>query len=104
MARFDVYANPAAGERRHTPYFLDVQNNFISGLSTRVVIPLRREAAFDVRARNLNPLVQVGGDAVVLDTAALGAVPLHELRKPLANLAGQHADIVEALDALFGGY
>ena len=25
MARFDVYANPVVAERKHTPYFLDVQ-------------------------------------------------------------------------------
>lgn len=104
MARFDVYPNPAASERRHSPYFLDVQNNFINGLATRVVIPLRREASFAARARNLNPVVQVGGDAVVLDTAALGAVPLHELKKPVANLAARRDEIIEALDALFGAY
>ena len=27
MARFDVYANPQALERKHTPYLLDVQND-----------------------------------------------------------------------------
>ena len=40
MARFDVYANPDSAERRFTPFFLDVQNDYISGLETRVVIPL----------------------------------------------------------------
>ena len=42
MARFDVFANPDASERRHTPYLIDVQNEFIDALTTRVVIPLRR--------------------------------------------------------------
>ena len=32
MARFDVYANPDVIERKHTPYFLDVQNDFITAL------------------------------------------------------------------------
>ena len=59
MARFDVYANPDASESNHTPYLLDVQNNFIDHLSTRAVIPLRTTAAFGVRARDLNPIVQV---------------------------------------------
>jgi toxin CcdB len=39
MARFDVYANPEAAERRHTPYFLDVQNDYIADLATRAVVP-----------------------------------------------------------------
>ena len=104
MARFDVYANPDTSERRHTPYFLDVQNDFIDDLATRVVIPLRREAAFGPRPRNLNPLVQVGADAVVLDTAAIGAVPVAELRKTTGHLREARAQIQEALDTLFGAY
>ena len=104
MARYDVYANPTAAERKHTPYFVDVQNEYIDGLSTRVMIPLRREAAFGPRARNLHPLLEVKGDKVVLDTAALGAVPVSELRAPVANLRERRADVQEALDALFGAY
>ena len=104
MARFDVYANPQASERKLTPYLLDVQNDFIDALSTRVVIPLRREAAFGPKARNLNPVLVVGADNTVLDTAALGAVPVSELRKPVANLRQDSPAILEALDTLFGAY
>ena len=57
-----------------------------------------------VRPRNLNPLLQVGGDAVVLDTAAIGAVPVSELRKFVANLRDARAAVHEALDTLFGAY
>ena len=65
MARFDVYANPLATERKHTPYLLDVQNDYIDALPTRIVVPLRREAVFGPRARNLNPALLVGADKVV---------------------------------------
>lgn len=104
MARYDVYANPEAAERRTTPYFLDVQNDHIEGIATRVVIPLRRESAFGPRAARLHPLLECRGEALVLDTAALGAVPLGELRAPVANLRQRSADIQDALDALFGAY
>jgi hypothetical protein len=39
-----------------------------------------------------------------LNTAALGAVPDTELRKPVANLAQHQVLIQGALDTLFGGY
>ena len=104
MARYDVYADPEASERKQTPYFLDVQNNYIDSLTTRVVIPLRRESIFGPRARDLNPSFTVGPDTVVLDTAALGAVPISELRKPVANLREEGASVREALDTLFGAY
>lgn len=104
MARLDVYANPDAAERRHTPFFVDVQNDYIADIETRVVIPLRREAAFGPRARDLHPLLQVAGEPVVLDTAAIGAVPTAELRKRVGDLCAARAEIQEALDALFGAY
>ncbi len=104
MARFDVFANPDASERKQTPYFIDVQNDFIDGLTTRVLIPLRKESAFGARARNLNPVLLVANDSVVLDTAAIGAAPLNLLRKPVANVRESRALVQEALDTLFGAY
>lgn len=104
MPRYDVYANPEASERRHTPYLLDVQNDYIDALSTRVVVPLRREQAFGPRARNLNPAFVVRSDNVVLDTAAIAAIPLSELRKPVADLKHEHEAVQEALDTLFGAH
>lgn len=104
MPRFDVYANPTSAERRSTPYFLDVQNDFIDAITTRVVIPLRRESAHGPRVRYLNPVVQIGGESLVLDTAAIGAVPVSELRRAVTHLGTERATVQEALDILFGGY
>ena len=104
VARFDVYANPVAEEHAVTPYLLDLQNDHLSGLSSRVVAPLRNEKVFGPRARRLNPLFDVRGTSVVLDVAALGAVPLAELRRPIADLRAHQFEIVDALDMLFGAF
>ncbi|MDB5858920.1 MAG: CcdB-like toxin protein [Ramlibacter sp.] len=104
MARFDVFSHPDATLRRSTPFLLDVQNSHISGLATRIVVPLRPAAAFTLRARDLNPAFEVGGREVVADTAALGAFPAAELRAPVANLRSSAGDIVAALDTLFGSH
>ncbi len=104
MARFDVFANPEASERAHTPYFLDVQNDYIDGLETRVVIPLRTEAAVVPQARHLNPVLAVANERLVLDTATLGAVPLAELRRPYMRLVDGREAVQQALDTLFGAY
>ncbi len=103
MARFDVYTNPDSHERVTIPYFLDVQNTFIE-VGTRVVIPLHAVATFRGAVRDLNPETVVQGIPVILNTAALGAVPDTELRQPVANLV-QHQTLIQgALDTLFGGY
>jgi toxin CcdB len=104
MAHFDVYPNPAVAERKHTPYLLDLQNDYIDGLSTRVVAPLRKAAAFGPRARNLNPMFTVSDEDLVLDASTLGALPVSLLRKPVANLRGARVPIQEALDTLFGNF
>ena len=58
--------------------------------------------ATNPRAKDLNPLIMVSADAVVVDTGALGAIPVAELKKPVDNLREQCAQIQDALDALFG--
>jgi toxin CcdB len=104
MARFDVYRHPDAAQRATTPFLLDVQNEFISGLHTRVVLPLRSAERVAIPLRDLNPALEVDGVAVSVDAAAIGAVPLSLLKSPVANLR-PHADVViHALDALFGAY
>ena len=104
MARFDVYANPDPADRKMVPYMLDVQNDYLSGLETRVVIPLWSANHFPFRAKGLNAELTVAGKALVMETAALGAVPIGDLRRPVANLAADQLTIQNALDNLFGSY
>ena len=104
MARFDVYPHPDAVLRKKTPYLLDVQNNHISRIATRVVVPMRPASLFAQPMRDLNPKFEIAGKEVVLDTAALAAISSAELKRPVLNLASQSAAIVAALDVLFGAY
>jgi len=104
VPRFDVYANPDAAERKLVPFFLDVQNDFLGDLETRVVVPLWTATAFRRSVRSLNPELEVEGKRVVMDPAAIGAVPSSELRRPVSNLASQQLAIQDALDTLFGSY
>jgi len=104
LARFDVYSNPDTGDRKLVPYMLDVQNDFLGGLETRVVVPLWSPTAFRSGLRNLNPLLNVEGKQVIMDAAAIGAIPSGDLRRPVTNLASQQLEIVNALDTLFGSY
>ncbi len=104
MARFDVYPHPDADLRRTTPYLLDVQNNHISRVATRVVVPLRSANFVTQPMRDLNPTFEIAGKQVVLDTTALAAIPSAELKKPIAGLASQSGAIMAALDVLFGAF
>ena len=90
--------------RKVTPFLLDVQNNFIDRLDSRVVIPLRAAALYRTRLRDLNPAFEIDGKLVVLDTAAIAAFPARDLIKPVASLENQREEILAAMDCLFGAY
>ncbi len=104
MARFEVFPNPYAAERGHTPFVLDVQNDHLGPLGTRVVIPLRSRSGFGTPAQGLNPALEVDGQTLILDTAALAPVPALLLKKPLHRADAWRDDIQDALDTLFGAY
>lgn len=105
MARFDVYRN-AGQHQTTTPYLLDVQSNHLQGLHTRVVIPLRRRDTFPSVAlpTDLIPVLIVEGIECLLDTPKLAAIPLSELKQPVASLAMRQPDVTTALGRLFGGF
>ena len=104
MARFDVYPTPFLDERGHTPFWLDVQADYLGSLATRVVVPLRRNAADSKPQQRLNPEFQVEGQAVFADMANIASYPLALLRRPLTNLRQERMDIDNALDFLLTGY
>lgn len=104
MARFDVYTHPDPALRKATPFLLDIQNSYISSLATRVMLPMRPASTLGLRMRDLNPSFTISGKEVFLDTAAIGAFPLAELKSPVTTLKSQSDTIVAALDTLFGSY
>jgi toxin CcdB len=104
MARFDVFANPFAAERSHTPFVLDVQNDHLGLLASRVVIPLRNPAGFGRPASDLNPLLTIAGQPLVLDTANLAPVQALRLKTRVDRVEGEREQVLTALDTLFGAF
>lgn len=104
MARFDVYANPDSAERKLIPYFLDVQSDFVSGMNTRVVVPLWKSGLFPSPLEFLNPEFEIAGQRVTMDTPSIGAAPANALRRPVDHLSSHQMAIQNALDMIFGSY
>lgn len=103
MSRLTVYRNPTRSEWRHTPYLLDVQTDFIEELATRIVVPLRSRDGFPAPLEVLNPTFEIAGKQVVMDTAALAALPRNALRVDVTNLRDRRFEVDNALDFLFQG-
>lgn len=105
MPRFDVYRNGGA-HAGDTPFLLDVQSDLLSGLDTRIVVPLRRRDRFPevTLPANLIPVFEIDGVECMLETPKLAAVPLRILKTPVASLSERQFEIVAALDFLFHGF
>jgi toxin CcdB len=104
MARFDVYPNPEKSEHRHTPFVLDVQNDHLGGVETRIVIPLRDARAHGARLERVHPAFRINEREVVLDTPTMATFPREWLRSPVTSLKPRQQEVQDALDAVFGAY
>ena len=99
MARFDIFENEGGNG-----YLLDVQTDLLSGLNTRVVVPLLPESSAPSAAKRLNPVFSVEGQKLVMATQYMAAVPQQELRSGVGSLAERQDEITAALDMLFLGF
>lgn len=99
MARFDVFASAS------TPgYLLDVQADLLSGLNTRMVVPLLPLKKAPKPAAQLNPAFEVKGVAVSMVTQFMAAVPVTELKQHIGSLERERDAILGAIDFLHRGW
>lgn len=99
MSRFDVHRHPD-GER----YLLDCQTDYLSGLNTRLTVPLFLHADYPYPAARLNPVFDVNGDVVVMMTQYTAAIEQSRLGHPVASLHDYQDTIMNAIDMLLTGY
>jgi toxin CcdB len=101
MAQFDVFRNPRPGL---FPLLLDVQANLLSGLATRVVVPMAKRKGYGLPPiAQLNPRAKLGGVEYVMVFQELAAVPATALGEVVGSLKSRRAELVRAIDLLFTG-
>jgi toxin CcdB len=103
MAQFDVYENPNPTSRKTIPYLLDVQNDLLDSLATRVIVPLATIATIPKPGRHLNPALSIGEIIVVMSTAEIAGISVKSLGKRVCSIKEQRNEIVAALDFLITG-
>lgn len=105
MARFHIYQNTST-RRAAAPFLVDVQNDFIESLATRIVIPL--VAVNAIRSKptgDIFPLIQVLGTTYFLFTHELAAAPLTRLGTIVGMVnVEDRIKVQNALDRVFGAY
>ncbi|MDD2652277.1 MAG: CcdB family protein [Sulfurimonas sp.] len=101
MAQFDVYKNKNPKTSKEIPFLLDIQNDILKSLTTRVVVPL----VLDMKpAKILHPVFKIEGLEVTMSTAELAGISIQHLGVPICSLQDKRDEIIAAVDFMITGF
>ncbi len=102
--QFDVFKNKNASSKERFPYLLDVQADLLSGLDTRMIIPLAlRNLFLNKSIAILMPIIPVENEEYVAVTAQMAGIATRDLGIKIANVAEKRPEIIAAIDLLITG-
>ncbi len=105
MAAFTVHANPDPRSRKAIPFLLDIQNEILSTMETRVVVPLYVKSAATLHPiSRLTPVVTFQNKTYIAMVPELAGVARRSLGTRAGDLSNTRAEIIAALDLLFTGF
>ena len=104
MSQFTVYENSDKKTCRTYPYFVDVQNDLLYDLNSRMVIPISPYTAVNkTNAKKLCPTVDVENEKFILLTHQMTSVPRNILKTEIASFESYRYEIIDAIDMLVTG-
>ena len=104
MSQFSVYENKDKATKKTYPYFLNVQNDLLDELNSRVVIPFSTPGSIkQKKEKKLCPIIQVKGNDFVLLTHQITTVPKLFLSSKVDQVDSFRTEIISAIDLLFTG-
>jgi toxin CcdB len=104
MAQFSVCRNKNPQTRSAVPLLLDVQNDLLSDLETRMVVPLCPLSAVKGQTlRTLMPILEIEGEHFVMLTPQMAGIPKSEIGPPVGQVDHYRFEIIAAIDFLVTG-
>lgn len=101
MAQFDVYENINSSSKKNIPFLLDVQNDILDDLNSRIVVPL---IVYSKPAKILNPVFSINSQNLTMSTAQLASISIKNIGKKVCSLKHKRDEIISAIDFLITGY
>ena len=104
MAQFDYFANTDKDTNKIYPFMLDVQDDLLGDLNSRVVIPLTPLINLeDSYPKTLCPKITIEGKDYALLTHQMSSVSMRALSNYQGTLANNRTEIIAAIDFLIIG-
>ncbi len=101
MAQFDVYKNLNKLTNQQIPYLLDIQNDILSDLNTRVVVPLGIKKPYN---NTVNPKFIINNTEFIMITTQIAAISLNNIGTKVSSLEDNRSDIINAIDFIISGF
>ena len=99
MTQFDVYENPSQSTRKAYPYILNLQNDVISEIATRLVVPLADYSNMkNEELKKLTPKVSFEDKELLILIPQMASMPAKKLKNPIGTLSHLRDEIISALD------
>ena len=101
MKQFDIFKNLNNDTNSDIPYFLIVQHDILSHLSSCVVVPL----VTDIQpSTHLNPIFEIENQKVIMSTTEIVGVPRNILTQKVCSLEHERVQILNAIDFMITGF
>jgi toxin CcdB len=102
--QFDVYENPSPRMRDEYPFVVDIQSDLLSGLPSRMVVPLAlSDLSLTELPHRLCPIFNVKSRRVILLPYEAAPLDKRLLKKAITSLRDQAHEVISALDAVTSG-
>ena len=104
MAQFDVYDNPSKATRKAYPYILELQNDVIAEIATRIVVPLAdiRYMSYE-EFKGLTPKISYEDKELLILMPQIASMSTKSLKNPVGSLSHLRDEIISALDFAITG-
>ena len=105
MGQFTLYRNNNKSSNKTYPYFVDIQNDLLGDLNSRVVIPLSPYNENDkTDAKKLCPIIELNSEgSFVLLIHQITSIPKSTLKTKVTSLENYRYEILGAVDILLSG-
>jgi toxin CcdB len=104
MEQFTLFKNENKASKKVYPYLVNVQNDILDELNSRIVIPLSPYDALDKTvAKRLCPILNLDKHRFVLLTHQMTSVPKSSLKQKVISFEKYRYEILGAIDLLLTG-
>lgn len=104
MSQFTVYENQNKDSNGTYPYFVDVQNELLISLNSRMVVPVTPiHLMGNITISKLCPKIMINKIEFILLTHQMTNIPTTALNNPILKAENLRDEIVAAIDLLITG-